>query len=561
MDWERRCAQNTQNQNYKELQCEVAAVALNPLRQELVEELGPIFNDWNLIEIATTRLKRRLQAEIDAEKDFLRWLRGDKDIPSHEDQFTELNKDFDQLKDIVKKLEDLEDCHSEICDRDKNILQELKITILSKNSLLADPEVEKCLIGELKESSIVPCRKSALFHSVFNFVNFRIDLKAKINKEQLTEEQFLRKGEDFYKLFNKYYPLATSDEFYAYVIPEIFKIAESNPEKWTSTVCNILDKKEFRDKALFAGEVALEAGLIIAPFFFPPLGILNVGRLGYLARYGLTAERISGAAVALPTAALLSHKDLKETEEKCVTKQELYRSSPSVERYHSYKDCLAKVSDQKVAMASNMVLAVTPIPFAAKAEQIISKGVQVIKSGTNDVLSVVKPNVDDAKPIAEKYYEYVAKTYGERLKLSPEEIEGFMDSSRKMGDRTTLFLKTKANPSTAPPEFKGGIGVVDTKDSTELLPLEKATGFKVPRTSGEKSVEIVRLVSTDETNPNLMKELVEEAISFIKKDSNVTKAYVYTSRSHERLYRRLGIPFRVINRPSKRDVIMEFDVD
>ena len=58
-----------------------------------------------------------------------------------------------------------------------------------------------------------------------------------------------------------------------------------------------------------------------------------------------------------------------------------------------------------------------------------------------------------------------------------------------------------------------------------------------------------------------MKELIEEAMSTIGKDPSITKAYVYTSRIHERLYRRLGIPYTIVNRPNKRDVILEFNVN
>lgn len=547
-------------QNYGENQCNIGEVALNPLRQELIEELGPVFNDWNLIETAAVKLSNRLQTEIDAEKNFLRWLRGDDGIESHEEQFQKLNQDFEQLKGVVERLREIDDCETEVCKRDKNILQELKIAILTKNSFLADPEVEKCLLGELEAFESGSCRKDAFFNSVFNYVNFRIDLKFEISKQLRLEDRFLNKGENSYTLFNNFYTLAGNDDYYAYVIPEILRIAEKNPQKWTGTVCSILNKKEFRDKAYFAGEVALEAGLIIAPFFFPPLGVLKVARLGYLARYGLTAERVSAAMVALPTAALLSHKDLQETEKKCIIEQEYYRSSPSVERYHSYQKCLDEVADKKIAMASGMVLAVTPIPFAARAEQVLSRGVQVLKSGADDVLSIVKPAIEEATPIANKYYEYVASVYGKRLKLGAEEIDGFMESSRMMADRTTLILKTKANPATAPPEFKGGIGVVTAKADEELLPFEKATGFRVPKGEGERAVEIVRLVSTDEANPNLMKELIAEAMSVIRQDPNVKKAYVFTSTGHERLYRRLGIPYRLVEKPSKRDVILEFDV-
>ncbi|MBC97952.1 MAG: hypothetical protein CME63_09400 [Halobacteriovoraceae bacterium] len=561
IDWSTQCRDiNSENRRRASIECNQVEVALNPLRQEVISELNGVLNDWNLIETASLNLKARIQTEIDEEKNFLRWLRGDEGIDSHEEQYLKLNQDFESLKEIISKQRELSSCESEICNRDKAILNELKVSILTKNSFLADPEVEKCLSLEIEESDS-RCRKDAFFSSVFNFVNFRIDLRDEINKQLRLETNMLHNGKGTYEVFDKLYTLSGSDHYYAYLIPEVLELAEKNPEKWMATACNILDKKEFRENLFFAGEVALEASLIIAPFFFPPLGVLRVARLGYLSRYGLTAERLSAVATALPTAAYFSHSDLIETQNRCIAMQEIYRSTPSSESYKKYQSCLEEVADKKMGMASNMLLSVTPVPFAARAEQIVGKGIDIIRAQAGDVLSIIRPSIGDAKNLADDYYKYVADVYSERLNLSAEEIEGFIQSSRQMGDRTTLIVRTKTNPTTGPPEFKGGIGVVTAENGEELLPLEKATGFRVPRGEGNKAVEVVRLVASDEKNPNLMKELIEEAMSTIGKDPSITKAYVYTSRIHERLYRRLGIPYTIVNRPNKRDVILEFNVN
>ncbi len=100
--------------------------------------------------------------------------------------------------------------------------------------------------------------------------------------------------------------------------------------------------------------------------------------------------------------------------------------------------------------------------------------------------------------------------------------------------------------------------MVESSRSTDLMPFEKATGVKVPRGEG-KVAEIVRLTAASDTNPNLMKDLLSEMAQVIKADPSVKKVYVYTSKVHARLYKRLGITSKQIGEPIDRDVILEID--
>ena len=156
--------------------------------------------------------------------------------------------------------------------------------------------------------------------------------------------------------------------------------------------------------------------------------------------------------------------------------------------------------------------------------------------------------------VSGKYWDFVGNVYRERLNLSTDEISGFVASSKAFEDRTKLVVMTRGPPSNH--AFEGGAAIVESNKASDLLPLEKATGVKIPRDQG-KIAELVRLTSVSESNPNIMKELLEELSAVIKADPEVKKLYVYTSKAHTRLYRRLGIPYKQVGNPIERDVIIE----
>jgi len=560
-DWNQFCHEIKVEVNHPVLTCSKTIISDEVFfqRSKVLKELGAKFDDWLLIKTSMENLKNRYQAEIDQEKNFLRWLRGDEDIVSHQSKYNELDRDFEKLKKIAQSEKNLNGCETDVCQHNRSLYQHIKLEIFNRQSLLVDPEVEKCLTKELSQEDSKPdqCRKKAYFESVFQYVNKRLDLKNEIEIALAEEMSAADRGVKSYSLYNKLYPYKISENLYSQLIPEIYKVADENPDDWEETTCRVLSKKEFSDKVLFAGEVTAEAGLFIAPFFIPPLGMANVGRLAYLARYGLSAEKIISASTLIPITAIESTRSIDKKESECSRLQMIYREASNQQNLEKFQICLKDLSDEKIFMMGAMVLGVG-VPIPIKAELV--KGMIVIKSKTDDVLTMLKPHLYDAKPVAEAYFKYVAKIYQERLNLTPQEIEAFMNSSREMADRTLLFVKTKATPANGPPEFKGGIGVVFKNKADDLLPLEKATGVKIPKVPGEKSVEIVRLVSTDDANPHLMKELLKEAISSLKSDPTIKNAFVYTSRIHERLYRKFGIPYEIVEKPNSRDVIMKFDM-
>jgi len=560
-DWIQFCQNSKDEMNHPILTCDKSNIFDDVFlqRSQVLKELGSKFDDWLLIKTSMENLKKRYQTEIDQEKNFLRWLRGDSDIESHQSRFNELDRDFNQLLQVTRSEKNLNGCSTEVCEHNRKLYQLMKIEIFNRQSLLADPEIENCLTKELTQESkkTNQCRKKAYFESVFQYVNKRIDLKYEIEIALAEEMSSADRGATSYSVYNKLYPYKISDFLYSQLIPEIYKVADENPEVWEDTTCRILRKKEISDKVILAGEITAEAGLFIAPFFIPPLGIANVGRLAYLAKYGLSAERIISASALIPITAIENTRSIDKKQFECSKLQMAYRENADQDSLEKFQACLKDLSDQKIFMMGAMVLGVgVPIPFKSN----LAKGMIVIKSKADDVLTMLKPHLNDAKPMAEAYFKYVATVYRERLNLSPQEIDAFMKSSREMADRTLLFVKTKATPANGPPEFKGGIGIVFKNKADDLLPLEKATGVKIPKVPGEKSVEIVRLVSTDDANPNLMKDLLKEAISSLKSDPSIKNAFVYTSRIHERLYRKFGIPYEIVEKPNSRDVVMKFDM-
>lgn len=161
----------------------------------------------------------------------------------------------------------------------------------------------------------------------------------------------------------------------------------------------------------------------------------------------------------------------------------------------------------------------------------------------------------ELESISGSYWEYVANIYRKRLNLSEEEIKSFIESSKQVESRTHLIVATKGAPKDK--VFEGGVAMVRSSKAKDLLPLEKATGLRLPRPKGNIA-EIVRL--TAEENPNLMKELIQDISKLTKLDKNLKTLYVYTSNIHLRLYRKMGIPHEVIAKPVERDVVIKIDV-
>ena len=168
---------------------------------------------------------------------------------------------------------------------------------------------------------------------------------------------------------------------------------------------------------------------------------------------------------------------------------------------------------------------------------------------------------------ADEYWSFVSKVYTKRLNLTPQTIKDFFKSIQSSKDRTTLMTVTEKVASKSKNKFRGGVAMVRSSNYSELLPLEKATDFVVPRTPGKKVVEAVRLTIAKGEDPGLLKDFLSQMARVTLVDKNVETVYFYTSKIHHRLYRSAGVKGEVVGRPNEgkhvivaisRDELKEF---
>jgi hypothetical protein len=160
------------------------------------------------------------------------------------------------------------------------------------------------------------------------------------------------------------------------------------------------------------------------------------------------------------------------------------------------------------------------------------------------------------RDLPEKYWNFVAEIYAKRLSLSPDEISGFIRSSRELTSRTKLIVNT-TNGIRSKSEFNGGISVVFSRHENEPLPFEKSLNGQLSRPSSEASAEIVRLTVVKETDvKNLCRELIHQAAELILHDMQIQTTYIYTSKLHYRLYRQFGVEPASIKSLGARDVLI-----
>jgi hypothetical protein len=176
-----------------------------------------------------------------------------------------------------------------------------------------------------------------------------------------------------------------------------------------------------------------------------------------------------------------------------------------------------------------------------------------------DLSAIAKSSNSTVQKIPEDYWRYVGNIYSERLNLTKDEIESFIKSSVEMSPRTKLVLNTEKSPLTGNMKINGGVGIVQAQKTQELLPLEKATGIRIDKKPNEKIVEIVRLtVGKDVEAEKMSTALITQATSLIVQDKSISRVFIFTSKVHARLYKRMGIPVDKIKDIDKRDVVIEF---
>jgi hypothetical protein len=326
------------------------------------------------------------------------------------------------------------------------------------------------------------------------------------------------------------------------------------------------------NKAISVGSTTLQVGLVTASLLAGPEGMLAAlsarSSLPLLVRIGMSTSRVSAL---LPNAALTSKMIYERADlaKQCNLDLALVKLGDKSE--DAWKECLENKEKASLGLLLTGISTVSSplLPYTFKLLGNLNRALppsNAVKiSLTADGKTISFLNLADAQAVkargletvSDRYWQFVADVYRKRLNLTDEEIKGFLESNKLYSNRTKLVMVSKGSPVNG--EIEGGVAIVHSAKSSDLLPFEKATNFLVPRDSG-KVAEIVRLTSVSETNQNLMKELLKEIAHVTKQDPELKKIYIYTSKVHLRLYRQMNIPHKVVGKPIERDVIVEINV-
>lgn len=410
-----------------------------------------------------------------------------------------------------------------------------------------------------------------------------------------------------FKQNNSEYIKSYMDSFHGkfpYLTETLLFKAEVNNER-SALLCKLdknLEAKKFREKVL---TTAVDGALLIGPLFLGPLG--RVGGQGMrsllttrLGSFGMRASQTEKAVMATRMGSegiFVMHANHKVStkENECAQVSSEFYLKTNEQNFERQRMCFEELAslrfEESLSWASFSGLELVPqlekrfkylrAPTIEKrtlgSKQNLSTVMEdfykqknrfamEVNTADNGVytvmdLSKLKEVKDEKlKSLPSDYWHFVGDVYRSRLNLTPDEIKGFVKTSEEMQPRTKIIFNTSNSQlgSKNPPQFKGGIGVLESKQADELLPIEKSTGKRFPRTPGEKSVEIVRLtVSKEAEKTDLSKQLTDAAVHLIVADKSVTKAYIYTSKAHAVLYRRMGIPKEAIKPLDDRDVYIE----
>lgn len=341
-------------------------------------------------------------------------------------------------------------------------------------------------------------------------------------------------------------------------------------------------------------DIAIDAGILIVPLVAGPLG-LEAGMAARLAVWGLRANEVrkitAGAAMIFEVGLVAKDRlNITELEKECRRKETVLFAKATASALQEMESCREKLGEELFLSNLSLVpggllplkLLTKPVaPFmartAASSDEIsltlYQRGLNDLKTGQaavefktqkNGVFTVMdlgdlKSTNDPAmKKIPEDYWRYVAGIYNERLNLTPKEIEGFIESSLQMSPRTKLIINTEKSALNGDKRIKGGVGIVEAASPGDLLPFEKATGVRVQKKPNEKIAEIVRLTVGKEQNAvQLSEDLVNQAVNLIRNDKEISRTFIFTSKVHARLYRRMGIPAEKIKNLDDRDVMIE----
>lgn len=359
-------------------------------------------------------------------------------------------------------------------------------------------------------------------------------------------------------------------------------------------------------------ETAIDVGLLLFPIFAGPIG--RAGATGIemilgnrLSLWGLKSLNAQSFVTEISVTSRLGiiGKDLDQLNDlakQCQRNEMSFFAESDEGKLENFRNCQIEYGEKKFISELGLVTSVAS-NFSANSLKILMKGIEkyrLLKAkkisvpSTDEVANYLYKNgfdklekghvalefktpdkktitvmdlskiiaSDDAhvRDLPPKYWRYVADSYKERLHMSKDEVESFVDSSIKMSYRTKLLMLTDESPLMDKMKIHGGIGLVTSSNSSELLPVEKALGLVIKRgTANEKIAEIGRLtVGGEVETAKYSAALIAQLSSLIIQDKNISRVFIYTSKKHSALYRRsMGVSTANMKDLNERDVLIE----
>lgn len=537
--------------------------------------------------------------------------------PASKKEWDDTKEDFNTLYQISKHIRVLEArlqiCYQGNCSAGRRAdyehelmqIQKSKSLLLIKRPLLSHDSIEEFI--KKQPLSFVDDDKAPSIEVARDLIK---------NASRETAKTLLEKVEKMDRYLNDPKAPLTHAKNQNYTAKYLQDLSSSHPEVADDLLNRFelikppSDKKDFlcalatkrqkeRERDAFIKK-GIETSLFIAPFALGPWGRAGVfgleGALGAkLLRWGLTAKELeSGAWIARGTFALgvngYQSYETQKLGENCIRLEQKYFVSADAKKFQELADCKTEYQDNIFISSLGWITTLAPgIPapalkfyrakftsqmteLSATSSQIgsqlkatpLAKNQWAFEFKTTDqgsftymdLSKIDRVSDQHMKNLPDDYWKFVGNIYSDRLNLTPDEIKGFIKSSQDFAPRTKLIVNTNG-PIKEADNFKGGVGVVVSGKSDDLLPLEKAIGKKLERKPGEKSAEIVRLtVSKDADAEKLSKSLINQAAGVVLQDPTITTVYIYTSRIHKRLYSKLGVTPTSISQVSERDVLV-----
>lgn len=417
------------------------------------------------------------------------------------------------------------------------------------------------------------------------------------NASRETAASLLKRVDEYSRFLDsdmKELPATIADDF-------ITRFESQGPAEGKSAwLCELATKRakaRERDALVKSG---VEVSLFLAPFALGPWG--RFGLLGSetllgakLLRFGLSAKEIDSAAWLARAGTgvstnLFQTNETKKLGDQCQSLEDKFFLKPDTRLFDSLNNCKTEYNDAVFISTLGWITTIGPelpgpaLQFYKKkfTPQLVSTSAFTEQIGTSlqknplaknqwareyqtmdqgkftymDLSKISRVSDHQMRQVPDDYWNFVGNIYSERLNLTPEEIKGFVKSSQEFAPRTKLIINSD-DSLTNSKNFKGGVGIVVSDKPQDLLPVEKAIGKNVERKPSDKVAEIVRLtVSKDADAEKLSKSLINQAAGALLQDPDIKKVYVYTSKVHGRLYKRLGVKAESIVPQGERDIII-----